>query len=70
MLRAVFRTTFSTRLFARLAAAGAAAPRRDLEGIAARDGDAAEAATRTLIGDTAAAVGRSAKRQRRINTRP
>ena len=70
MLRAVVRSMF-TYTNSSPTARRRALPlhRAILEGIAARDGDVAEAAMRTLIGDTAAAVGRSAKRQRGGNTR-
>jgi GntR family galactonate operon transcriptional repressor len=70
MLRAVFRTTFeyttssSTSRRRALPLHGAI-----LDGIAAGDGDAAEAAMRTLIGDTAADIRRSAKKRRIVSTR-
>ena len=69
MLRAVFRAMF-TYTNSSPTARRRALPlhRAILEGIAARDGDVAEAAMRTLIGDTAAAI-RSAKRRRGVNTR-
>lgn len=69
ILRTVFRAMF-TYTNSSPTARRRALPlhRAILEGIAARDGDVAEAAMRTLIGDTAAAIP-SAKRRRDVNTR-
>ena len=69
ILRTVFRAMFTYTTSSPTARRRALPLHRAiLEGIAARDGDVAEAAMRTLIGDTAAAI-RSAKRRRGVNTR-
>lgn len=62
VLRAVFRTMFEYTTTAQTSRRRALPLHRAiLDGIAARDGDAAELAMRTLIGDTAADIRRSKK---------
>jgi DNA-binding FadR family transcriptional regulator len=65
VLRAVFRTTFEYTTSSPTSRRRALPLHRAiLEGIDDGDGDAAEAAMRSLIGDTAADIRRSAKRRR------
>ena len=71
VLRAVFRTTFEFTTSSPTSRRRALPLHRAiLDGIAARDGDAAEAAMRTLISDTAADIRRLAKKRRAGNAPP
>jgi GntR family transcriptional regulator, galactonate operon transcriptional repressor len=69
VLRAVFRTTFEFTTSSPTSRRRALPLHRAiLEGIAARDGDAADTATRNLIADTAADIRRSATRRQKQAT--